>query len=155
RSFLPLLSVCVLVWILYISGIFDQAATSYSARATTETGRLLVWPLAIERFLDSPLYGVGVSNLDTYLPTHNRSITQHNSFLFIALASGIVPLLFYALYWWRAVRGAWRTQIVLAAESPFCIPLTLYAFLLALEGNLSFMKPWAVVILALAMAGNA
>ncbi len=155
RGFLPLLLLCVLSWILYESGVFDRMAAAYTARATEESGRFLVWPLAIERFLQAPLTGVGVSDIYTYIPTKGRSITPHNGFLYVALASGIVPLVFLACYWWRAARGAFRAQGVQTAEAPFCLPLLIYAFLITMEGNLPFMNPWAIVALSIAIAWDA
>ena len=155
RGFLPLLILCVLSWILYESGVFEQAVASYTVRGAGKTGsgRFLVWPLAIERFLQAPFTGVGVSNLHTYI-TPNRAITPHNGFLYIALASGIVPLVFLVCYWWRAARGAFRAQGALTAEAPFRLPLLLYAFLITMEGNLPFMKPWAIVALAMGIAAD-
>lgn len=153
RGFLPLLSLSALIWVLYETGIFDRMTASYTARATEESGRFLVWPLVIERFLQAPLIGVGVSNMYTYInPT--RAITPHNGFLYIALASGIVPLAFLVCYWWRAARGALRFQGAPTPDAPFCLPLLLYSFLITMEGNLPFMKPWAIVALAVAIAAG-
>jgi hypothetical protein len=70
------------------------------------------------------------------------------------LASGIVPLVLFVCYWWRAARGAFRVQGVQTAEAPFCLPLLIYSFLITLEGNLPFMKPWATVALAMAIAAG-
>jgi hypothetical protein len=153
RGFLPLLILCTLIWVLYESGIFDRMTASYMARATEESGRFLVWPLVTERFLQAPFIGVGVSNLFTYI-NPNRAITPHNGFLYIALASGIVPLMFLVCYWWRAARGALRAQGTPTAESPFCLPLLLYAFLVTMESNLSFIRPWAIVALSIAIAAD-
>lgn len=155
RGFLPLLFLCTFSWLLYESGIFEQAVASYTARGAGKTGsgRFLVWPLVIERFLQAPFTGVGVSNMYTYI-NPNRAITPHNGFLYIALASGIVPLVFLVCYWWRAARGAFRAQGAPTAEAPFCLPLLLYAFLITMEGNLPFMKPWAIVALAIAIAAG-
>jgi O-antigen ligase len=150
RGFLPLLLLCTLSWFLYESGVFDRMAAAYTTRATEESGRFLVWPLAIERFLQAPLTGVGVSDMYTYVNT-KRAHTPHNGFLYVALASGVVPLLFLVGYWWRAARGALRAQRVPTIEAPFCLPLLIYAFLITMEGNLPFMKPWAIVALAIAL----
>ena len=154
RGFLPLLLFCILCWVLYESGVFDRMATSYITRATDETGRFLVWPLVIERFLQAPFLGVGVSDMYTYVPAISHAITPHNGFLYVALASGIVPLVFLVGYWWRAARGAFHAQGAPTAEAPFCLPLLIYAFLATLEGNLPFMNPWAIVALAIAIAAD-
>lgn len=93
HRFLLLLSLLLFIGLILSSGLFESIIDSYTNRATEETGRLLVWPLAIERFLNSPLTGVGVSNSDTYVPGLT-SITPHNSFLGIGLSSGVIPLIF-------------------------------------------------------------
>jgi O-antigen ligase len=154
RGFLPLLLFCVLCWVLYESGVFDRMATSYMSRATDETGRFLVWPLVIERFLQAPLLGVGVSDMYTYVPAIGHAITPHNGFLYMALASGIVPLVFLVGYWWRAARGILRAEGTPTAEAPFRLPLLIYAFLATFQGNLPFMKPWAIAALAVAIAAD-
>lgn len=154
RGFLPLLLLFVLSWGVYESGVFDQMVASYTDRATQETGRFLVWPLATERFLQAPFIGVGVSDMYIYVPAKNRMITPHNGFLYVALASGIVPLILLVCYWWRAARGAFHAQGALTAEAPFCLPLLIYAFLITMEGNLPFMRPWAIVALSIAIAAD-
>jgi len=155
RSFLPVLALMIVGWIVSESGFFEQITTRYAVRGMEETGRFLVWPLAIERFLSSPLVGVGLSNVATYVPLKQKPITPHNSFLFIALASGIIPLAFFVAYWWRAARDAFRAGAARAADAPFCIPLLTYALLIALQLNAPFMFPWMAVTLSAAMAADA
>jgi O-antigen ligase len=154
RGFLPLLLLCALSWGVYQSGVFDRMTSAYTARVTEESGRFLIWPLAIERFLQAPFIGVGVSDMYIYIPAKNRSNTPHNGFLYVALASGIVPLVLLVGYWWRAARGAFHAQGALIAEATFCLPLLIYTFLITMEGNLPFMKPWAIVALSIAIAAD-
>jgi O-antigen ligase/polysaccharide polymerase Wzy-like membrane protein len=152
RGFLPVLCFAMLSWILYASGLFDRVESFYAARGMEETGRLIVWPLVLERFLNSPLVGVGVSQVTTYIS--GDPITPHNSFLFIALASGIIPLAFYVAYWWRVAKSALRAHTERTVDAPFCLPLVLYAFLLSLTTNL-LMESWLIVTLATVMAAGA
>ncbi len=155
RSFLPVLLLMLLSWISYESGLFERAITSYAARGTEETGRFLVWPLAAKRFLSSPLTGVGAAKIATYVPQVHHSITPHNGFLAVALASGVVPLTFFVAYWWGAAWGAFRSSIERTADAPFQAPLLVYTFLITLDGNFSFTFPWAVVTLSTALAASA
>lgn len=153
RGILAVSLLAVLGGITYESGLFDRVESFYAARATEETGRLLVWPVVLERFLSSPFIGVGESNAPTYV-VGRGDISPHNSFLFIAVASGIVPLVFYAAYWWRTGRSAFRAYMARAADGAFALPLVLYAFLLSNTTNL-LMEPWLTVTLCSAMAAAA
>src|SRR5207249_9674608 len=67
RRFLPVLLFTVAGCLFILSGPFDVAITLFEERGAEETGRLLVWPLAIARFLDSPIIGVGAANSGTYV----------------------------------------------------------------------------------------
>jgi O-antigen ligase len=151
RGFLPVLILGLSTWIVYLSGLFDQAGTSYAVRATEESGRFLVWPLAFERFLDSPLVGVGASNAGTYIADKGTEITPHNCFLFLALASGIAPLLFFVGYVARSAWGVWRSLLAQMPEAPFLLPFYVYMFLIILTSNIPFMEPWAIVVLCAGM----
>jgi O-antigen ligase len=155
RGFLPVLFLMILCWLVYESGLFERIAAFYTLRSTEETGRLLVWPLVVQRFLSAPLTGVGMSNIATPVSFDGPSITPHSGFLFIALASGIIPLAFFVAYWWRAAWGALRAYAEQTADTPFCIPLLIYAFLITLTGNLPFMAPWVIVTLSTAMTASA
>jgi O-antigen ligase len=154
RSLLPVLCLTVLSWGCYQAGLFERAMVSYSARATEETGRFLVWPLALERFLDSPFIGVGISEIATYIPSSDYEVTPHNSFLFIALASGVVPLTFFVAYWWRAASGVLGCGSRRPDDTAFLIPLLAYAFLIANQLNAPFMSSWMMVILSTAIAAG-
>lgn len=154
RGFLPLLILVMLAGGIYTLGLFDQAIASYTARGMEETGRLVVWPLLIERFFHSPLIGVGASSVSTFVSASSYPITPHNSFLFIALASGAIPFVLFVAYWIRAVSGAVHPSTARPADAPYRLPLLAYAFLISQANNLPFMASWMVVTLSTAMAAS-
>jgi O-antigen ligase len=147
RGILPLLSFIVVVWLAFGLGFFERSASLYQQRGLEETGRFLVWPKAIERFQNAPLTGVGASRVNTYVPQKGIAISPHNSFLFIALASGIVPLVFYAGYWLALFRISIRAGARVLADAPFHSALLLYAFVISLNLNQTFMVPWTIITL--------
>jgi hypothetical protein len=153
RGFLPVLALAILSWIIYISGLFDRVEALYATRGMEETGRLLVWPLVLKRFLNSPLLGVGLTKIGTYVPGSDHEISPHNMFLFLALASGIIPLVFCVAYWWRAAQSALRAT-ERTVDALFCIPLLLYAFLVGQATNV-LMESWMTVTLCTALTAGA
>ena len=68
---LPLVLLAGLAFGLLELGVFDQAVRSYSIRGGEETGRLRVWPLLIEGFLNSPFIGTGTSHAGAMTSTGN------------------------------------------------------------------------------------
>jgi hypothetical protein len=146
RGFVPLLVLIILSWIIYETGLFKPMTEFYAARGTENTGRLTVWPLVLERFFSAPLGGVGVSNIGTRTP-RGRVITPHNSFLYIALASGVVPLIFFLGYWIRTARKAFGTNVAQVPDAPFRLSLFIYALLIDLQLNAYFMTPCTLVTL--------
>jgi O-antigen ligase len=152
RGFAPLLILTSVVGVLFISGLYDQSIQYYLERGEEETGRLLAWPMVIQRFFDSPLIGVGADNVETYVSLSGKGITPHNSFLFIGLASGIVPLFFFGAYWWRAALGSLRLISRRTASAQFYPPLLVYSFVIIMLSNEPFVSPWVVVVLAAPLA---
>jgi len=151
RGFVPVLSLMVFGWIIYVSGLFEQSAGLYAARATEDTGRFQIWSIMVRRVLDSPLSGVGISNVLVSLPGRTKLLAPHNGFLSIAVPSGIIPLAFFVVYWWRAARATFRTADKRADDAPFRVPLFVYVFLMTLSSNFTFTYPWSIVTLATAM----
>ncbi|MBA3965433.1 MAG: O-antigen ligase family protein [Nitrospirales bacterium] len=154
RGFLPLLILFLLVWVAYGVGLFDQALMFYTMRATEESGRFLVWPLAFEGFLNAPLTGVGANNVNIFVPQAAKYVTPHNGILFLAMASGIIPLLFYLAYWLQAGWASLCAPIAKIKTASFYLPLVAYAFLVCLSSNVAFMNSWVVVTLAAAMTSH-
>jgi O-antigen ligase len=152
RGFIPILVLVLVAFLAYVSGLFDQVLASYQSRLGLETGRFRVWPLALERFWSSPWFGVGVSNLETYVPGHDDPITPHNGFLHVGLSSGLIALLFFVAYWWRSGRAALFKSREASRDALFYIPLWLYAFLINFQLGLAFMTPWSIAILGAAMS---
>jgi len=142
RGFVPFLSLIVLAWIAYGLGLFDRSTAMYAQRGLEETGRLLVWPLAINRFLESPLAGVGIARVKTVLPVVGVAVSPHNGFIFIALASGVVPLLFFIAYWIRLLAATFKVGVRSHEDASFHAPLLLYSFLIVMNLNEAFMAPW-------------
>src|SRR5262245_31168634 len=88
RSFVPVLALVILVWVIAVTGLFDQAFSKYAQRGMEETGREQLWSDAIDRFLTSPLGGVGESNILLPMLGSSKKAPPHNAFLRIALSSG-------------------------------------------------------------------
>jgi len=151
RGFLPILGLACLVAIVIGLGIFDQTIQFYSARGAEDTGRLAVWPLIIDSFLNSPLTGVGHSHVGATPPGRIIPVTPHNGFLYIAQSSGIVPLVLFIFYWLRSGLAAFRADVGIFTDAEFCLPLVVYTFIAANLGAFAFMHDWAVVALAIPM----
>lgn len=153
RGFLPLLLLAGIVAVLVDFGVFDQAFRSYSLRAGEETGRFRVWPLLIDRFLESPLIGLGASHPGAVTST-GKYVTPHNSFLLFAVASGFLPLGLFCAYLVRSGVVALRAGNSAAYEAAYYLPLVVYTVLISCAGNMDFMSPWAIVSLSLPIAGD-
>jgi O-antigen ligase len=153
NGFLPVLLFACLGWIVVELGIFEETAKSYATRGTEDTGRLAVWPLIIDSFLDSPWIGVGHSHVGAYTGP-GKFVTPHNSFLYVAQSSGIVPLVLFIAYWLSAARAAFSTEGKSSPEAIFYLPMLIFSFLLANSLTYAFLELWAIVSLAIPLKAN-
>lgn len=151
ESFPLLLLLGGLTYGAMVLGVFDVALKSYGIRASEETGRFQIWPILLEKFLNSALVGVGASHAGAIGPRGDY-ITAHNGFLLIGVASGIVPVVLFLGQWVKAAVAAMRAYVENWPGSEFQLPLLVYALLITNTGNQSFMAPWAIVCLALPLA---
>ncbi|MEP6958915.1 MAG: O-antigen ligase family protein [Nitrospirota bacterium] len=150
RGFIPVLLVVCIGSIVVALGVFEQTAQLYARRGAEDTGRMAVWPLIIDSFLDSPLIGVGHTNAGA-TPVGRHWVTPHNGFLYLAQSSGVVPLALFIAYWLRVGRAALQADVRKSPEAVFYFPLLAYSFV---ETNVSaffFMELWATVSLAIPM----
>lgn len=150
RNFIPLLVLVLLIILVYASGTFDEEIGYYADRGAENSGRDRLWPAALERILDSPWIGVGLGDIRLKYGPH-KYVMPHNGPLHIALGTGILPLVCFLAYLFRAGRGALhifkKDQIGEAALLP---PLFVYAFMEIMILDYTFVSPWTVVILGLA-----
>jgi O-antigen ligase len=153
RGFVPLLVFITFSGIMYTFGVFDQMTSHYTARGMEETGRMLVWPVVIERILSSPLVGVGLTNTATYIPGSRKPIEAHNGFLAVALASGILPFALLVAWWIQVTQKAF-TYSERLADGPFQLPFLVYTFVTTVIGDLAFMGGWGAVTFASIMASS-
>jgi len=148
RSYLPILGFLVVCWIVYLLGLADNIIAYYLARGAVDTGRTFVFTAAVERFLDSWWAGVGLSNATILRPGHVVPTATHNSFLFIGLSSGVVPLAFFIGYIWYAARGAFQSHKEKSGNSPFLLPMFLFGVFEMMILTYPFLSPWFMVVLA-------
>jgi hypothetical protein len=142
RGFLPVISVAVIAWFAYGLGLFDRAAGLYAQRGMEETGRFLIWPLAIRRFLDVPFTGVGINHVATYLPRSGFAVTPHNGLIFLALSSGIVPVGFFIAYWIGLYSKVFKASAAGQQDAALYLPLLIYSTFIMLSLNQAFMVSW-------------
>ena len=152
RSFVPLLSVVLLCSVGLGLGLFDRAIEFYTRRGMEESGRLSVIPYAVNTILGAPMFGIGASKVS--LRVGASYITPHNGFLFLALASGCVPLLLFIIHWIRVWKAAILASRSAVREAPFCIPLCAYSILIIMFSNTVFLSPWCVAAFCIVMAAG-
>ena len=147
RGFLPVLLLIILTGIVIESGLFADSVAQYQTRGLEETGRLVIWPMIIDRILESPWVGVGATNVGTQLFVLDRSfITPHNAFLYFALASGVVPFALFVAFWIRATLAS-LTHRDVSNSAVFRIPLLAYGLVFFMTGD-GGPEPWVLLILA-------
>lgn len=152
RHFAPVFSLVVLMWLVYISGVFQETIDAYFGRGSVESGREKLWPLALERLLNSLWTGVGLEDLPIPIRV-GQAMTPHNGLLYIGLAAGIIPLICFLGYLARAVSGSFRIlRSVPAGEATLVAPLVTFALIEVMVLDTAFMSAWVVVALALAIA---
>lgn len=155
RGFVPVLLLFLLSWVISVLGVFNDLIGYYEVRGAEESGRGFLWPLALERILDSWPVGVGAANAVMPLPPSGYITGPHNGFLYIALASGMIPLAFFVAYWISAARSAVRASDDRLPDAAYYIPLFLYAFLTMMLVDTAFMSPWHIAVLcSAALAGT-
>lgn len=153
RSFLPILGFLVLLSLVYMSGIFDEQIGYYLHRGTEETGRSRLWEWAIDGILGSWGLGVGISNAFFIVDdTTGETAGPHNSFLFILLSSGFIPLIFYIGYLVQATRGAFRARTQNSVDSPYMLPMVSFALLAVMVADTTFMSAWHMIVFSMALA---
>ena len=152
RGFVPLLALIILAGVFSLSGLFEKAVSSYTQRGLEETGREVLWPMAVDRFLTSPLGGVGESNILLRPPMSSKASPPHNAFLHVALSSGVVPFAFFLAFWIQAAR---RTVHAKGQDGDsFRLPYLVFTFVTNMTGDTEFMSIWGLFALSLA-AGSA
>lgn len=152
RSFLPILGMLILLWIIYVSGIFDDIIGYYMHRGAEESGRSRLWTWAFSEFLNSWWIGVGLSNSIISNGGEGQGYGPHNSFLFIGLSSGIIALYLYVRYLLQVTRGALLARTQHLSDSPFILPLVSFAMLALMVADGTFMSPWHMVVFCGALA---
>jgi O-antigen ligase len=133
RGFVPLLLLVILIGVFFSTGLFDQVISKYAERGMEDTGREHLWPEAIEHISTSPMFGVGPAE------------GPHNSFLYFAVSSGVVPLALWVAFWLTA---AWRSfwDAAQSEYSPFRIPFLLYGLVTFMVSDIS-TEVWALLVL--------
>ncbi|GJL62956.1 MAG: hypothetical protein NPIRA04_16100 [Nitrospirales bacterium] len=152
RSFLPIISFLVCLWCIYVSGIADELIGYYLERGTEESGRTYLWSVALESMWESWWVGVGISDAVITLPSSGYKTNPHNGFLFIGLASGIIPLLFFITYLARVIRGALVSSHSRNQYAAFVFPLTVFALLEVMIIGQAFMSIWHIVVFSIAIS---
>lgn len=153
-SFVPLLTLALMLSLVYVSGIFDEWFGYYAHRSAEKTGRDILWPVAMERILNSPWVGVGLNDIRMELHP-GFYVNPHNALLHIGLGAGIVPVISFLAYLCRAAIGAlhiMRREYV--GEAALIPPLVAYTLFIIMLGDFAFMVAWPVVVFGLAASAD-
>jgi O-antigen ligase len=150
RAFVPLCLITVLAGVVLASGMADRVIEHYTNRGMEDSGRVELWPAGLAKYKQSPLFGYGVSGTGVYILNEDHTRAVHNTALWVALSSGIVPLIFFFGYWLMGLRGALKTS----PQSPFyayVLPLWAYALFEDQFTSLGFLEPWSIFAVSICL----
>jgi O-antigen ligase len=148
RSFLPVIGLLFVIWIIYLTGLVDNIIGHYSERGTVESGRTYLWRHGLDKFLDSYWGGVGFSNAIINQPGQEVGSGPHNALLVIGLSSGVIPLILFMGYLLKTARGAFQFRRERSGYAPFLLPMFSFALLEMMILDWTFMNPWVMVVFA-------
>lgn len=104
----PPLRVLWAVWglaaVAIVTGVTDKVSLVFESggRATGDwSGRLVIWPMAREAWLDNPILGVGAG---AFQATNSMGIGAHNVILELGAGLGVVGVLLFMLTFTSALR---------------------------------------------------
>ena len=146
RGFVPIFILVLMAVTGLAFGVFDNAISHYSQRGIEETGRMTVFKPAFQRFIDSPLVGVGLSSAGTLTPEGEVRL-PHDSLLYLALVSGLFPLLFFLAYMLVAYNRALHASL----NHPYLnylMPLIAYCSFILIVADNVFIAPWFILTFA-------
>lgn len=155
RSFLPIIGLLFMGWIIYVSGVFDNVIGYYTERGGEESGRSFLWATGFHRFMDSWLVGVGFTEGVIALPYSGVKVTPHNALIFLALSSGVIPLILFIGYIVRTGRAAFRSTAEAVPESAFFLPMFVFALMEMMILDTAFMSPWFMVVVSMILSEKA
>lgn len=107
----------------------------------------VLWPLAYEIFIEHPIFGAGLAELDQRLSLETgREIMVHNEILRIAAGAGMLGI--GALFWFLGTlfKDALEARRRSGSASALCV-LSAAIMYLAQGGTLYSMMPWIAFIL--------
>jgi len=152
RGFIPILLLITVTGVVYESGLFDRAVSGYEERAMQESGRERIWPAVINRILETPVFGVGESEVTTQLSAATFG-QPHNTFLYLALSAGVLPTALLVAFFVQSGRKSVRRTKIQKDES-FRIPYLVFTFVVLMLGDLGFMAPWALLTVTVAAGSS-
>ena len=126
-----------------------QSASEYSSLSSAGSGRVEMWTLAFQRWLDAPLFGWGSGSTFWEVFIGWRHTQPHNFVLQFLISWGIVGA---SGAFWLLGRTVWRAQRIVLRQQPALWPLMtcLYTLLgmACLEGMLHYPR-FIMLIVAL------
>lgn len=150
RSFAPLMAFAILIYLVYLFGVFDEWLDYYLLRGAEESGRGRIWPSALERIPNSPWIGFGLDDVRV-LNAWRKLVNPHNPLLHLMLGVGVLPTICFLGYVFRAIAGAVHlVRREQQGEAMILPPLVVFASLEIMNLDFAFMLPWVVVVFGLA-----
>ena len=139
----------VLIGLLFLVilqlNVFETISLGYSNRWEEETGRMELWPAAIEVIRKAPVWGWGNLYQEIYMPLKNSSTSTHNPFLRLATYAGVVPSIILLMYYTKGFVKSYidyRTN----SETIYVVVLLFFMFLAINTSNWEFVHlPMTIV----------
>jgi len=154
---LAILSIGATVYMVASNPVFLQRWQSSYDRSDMAGGREYIFPVALEMFLERPIFGWQPHEFLYELGRRRfgeEHVDTHNLLLYLLLQGGIVGTIPFVVGFWLCGCAAWRAR----RGHLGLLPLALISLILAisLSGTTLFWKPqWLILALTLAAASAA
>ena len=140
-----LLAVLTMIFLIGFNiPLITQGWSYYSARGSEDTGRFLIWPIAVKTIVQQPFLGYGADNIELFSLERMRSYSPHNGIITLWLTSGFLPVIPFTIMWLRAIMRSRKRTVISYYRELDNFPIIIYAFLEMLISNYYFITIWSV-----------